>query len=84
MWQSLKNRLLYGWTARRGFGLVLGLFFLGQAVVFKEIPAGFFAAIFLTQSLGNVGCFGSGCCAPSLDAGAGKKSQEISYTEVGK
>lgn len=82
MWPSFKNRLRYGWTIRRGLGLALGIFFLGQAVVFKEVPAGLFAAIFLIQSLGNVGCFGSGCCAPSTDRTAEAGTAEISYTEL--
>jgi hypothetical protein len=82
MWNQIKQRLMYGWTLRRGIGLGVGLLFLVQALAFKEVPAGFFAAIFLTQSLANVGCFGSGCCAPSMDSKADGKTADISYTEI--
>lgn len=62
----MKQILLTNWHSMRWIRLVIGLFFLLQAIQYREILFGFIAAFFIFQSVFNSGCRLNGCEVPIL------------------
>lgn len=57
----MKKVLFTNWHAMRWIRIVIGLFFIQQAVQFHEFLLGFMAVFFLFQALFNLGCGLNGC-----------------------
>jgi hypothetical protein len=62
----MKQILFTNWHSMRWIRLVIGLFFLQQAIQYREILFGFIAAFFIFQSVFNTGCRLNGCEVPTL------------------
>lgn len=65
--ETLKERLLTGWTLRRALGGAMGLFVAIQAIVLKDALLGAFSAFFLIQIAANIGCFSSAGCGVQIN-----------------
>lgn len=83
MISALKYRLTNNWHFTRFAGLVLGVFFGIQALVYKEPLAGFVSVFFLIQVVTNTGCFGGGNCAVPR-ANASDEIEDVEFTEIKK
>jgi hypothetical protein len=59
---KMKERILKGWTLRRGLYLVIGIFVLVQSVMDRQWFGIFFGAYFTAMGLFGFGC-ASGNCA---------------------
>lgn len=62
----MKQILFTNWHSMRWIRLVIGLFFMQQAIQHREIVAGAVAAFFIFQSVFNAGCRLNGCEVPTL------------------
>lgn len=72
--------LLNNWHFMRWLRLVLGLFFMVQAVYFMDPIPGFAGAFFLFQALTNSGCCGVNSCATPVNNKSNPK--EITFEEI--
>lgn len=61
----MKQLLFTNWHSMRWIRLVIGLFFMQQAIQHREIVAGLVAAFFIFQSVFNTGCGLNGCAVPT-------------------
>tara|TARA_R110000868_G_scaffold174940_1_gene411809 strand:- start:21707 stop:21913 length:207 start_codon:yes stop_codon:yes gene_type:complete len=57
----MKQLLITNWHAMRWIRLVIGLFFVQQAIQYHEFLFGFIALFFLFQAVFNTGCSLNGC-----------------------
>ena len=62
----MKELLFTNWHAMRWIRLVIGLFFIQQAIQFHEYLLGFMAVYFLFQAIFNTGCSLNGCEVPTI------------------
>lgn len=62
----MKQLLFTNWHAMRWIRLVIGLFFVQQAIQYQEFLLGFIAAFFLFQAVFNTGCGLNGCNVRTL------------------
>ena len=62
----MKQILFTNWHSMRWIRLLIGLFFLQQAIQYSEILFGFIAAFFIFQSAFNTGCRLNGCEVSTL------------------
>ena len=63
---KMKKIFFTNWHAMRWIRLVIGLFFVQQAIQFQELMLGFVAVFFLFQSVFNTGCGLNGCKVPNF------------------
>jgi len=57
----MKNRLLTGWTLRRGIYLAMGVMILVQAFEEKQWMLSIFGLYFAVMGIFALGCAGSNC-----------------------
>lgn len=62
----MKQLLFTNWHAMRWIRLVIGLFFVQQAIQYHELLYGFIAVFFLFQAVFNTGCSLNGCQVSTL------------------
>ena len=62
----MKQLLFTNWHAMRWIRLVIGLFFVQQAIQYNEILFGLIAVFFLFQAVFNTGCSLNGCQVSTL------------------
>tara|TARA_R110000868_G_scaffold37111_4_gene131367 strand:+ start:58152 stop:58406 length:255 start_codon:yes stop_codon:yes gene_type:complete len=80
---QILHTILSDWHLRRVLGLLAGIFFLIQSLMYKDPIVGLLSGIFFFQVLTNKGCFGrSGCSIPSTDLKEENESKEPNYIEV--
>jgi hypothetical protein len=63
----MKQVLFTNWHAMRWIRLVIGLFFIQQAIQFHEFLFGVMAAFFLFQAVFNTGCGLNNCSVQNLE-----------------
>jgi hypothetical protein len=63
---KMKKMLFTNWHAMRWIRLVIGLFFIQQAIQFHEFLMAFVAVFFLFQAVFNTGCGLNGCQVPTF------------------
>lgn len=78
----MKHKLLSGWHAMRLLRLGLSLLLIIHAFQSTEWSMLVFAAIFLFQAIFNVGCCGTGTCAPMPPRRKNNNTTDISFEEI--
>jgi len=64
-------------------GLIAGIFFLTQSLMYKDPIIGLLSGMFFLQVFTNKGCFGrSGCAIPTISAHDKSAAKEPNYTEI--
>ena len=80
--ETIKQTLFSGWHFMRWLRLVLGIFFMVQAIQMHDTMIGIIAGFFLVTSITNIGCCGAtGCAAPKRNSKE-NTTEEISYEEI--
>jgi hypothetical protein len=81
MHKTMLENLKYNWSFMRIIRLILGFIVIGQSIVMKDVLFGIAGAAFVFMALFNMGCCGTGTCAPVVKNRQNKK-EETSYEEV--
>lgn len=80
---QILHTILSDWHIRRVMGLIAGIFFLIQSLMYKDPIIGLLSGIFFLQVLTNKGCFGrSGCAIPNTSLQDENEGKEPNYIEV--
>ncbi|GAA5521387.1 hypothetical protein Asal01_01328 [Fodinibius salicampi] len=80
-----KQSFFSNWHLRRWVALIVGIFFMIQAIRFSDIISGIAGAFFLFQTYTDSGCLvGNSCTPPSADHNKDEqnKIEEIEFTEI--
>ncbi|MGB4960457.1 MAG: hypothetical protein WBO36_13340 [Saprospiraceae bacterium] len=71
------------WHFMRWVRLIIGLYFIWQAVTTRDGFSGFIGSFFLLQAITNTGCCGSGGChIPIKKSVENKEAEDIDYTII--
>lgn len=77
----MKQTILTNWTFVRILRLLLGLGIIVQAVIVKDAFLGVAGLLFSSMAVFNVGCCGTGGCAPTPKKSS-KTIHDTTYEEV--
>lgn len=80
-----KQSLFTNWHLMRWVALIVGIFFMIQAIRFSDIISGIAGAFFLFQAYTNSGCLIGNSCTPPTDEhnkGEQNRVEEIEFTEI--
>jgi hypothetical protein len=81
---AIRQTLFTQWHVVRILRLVIGIFFMGQAIALRETLTGIIASLLIFQPLTNTGCCGVGSCSIPSTPSDSKKPQDhlVEYEEV--
>ena len=80
--ETIKQTLFSGWHLMRWLRLILGIFFMVQAIQMHDTMIGVIAAFFLVTAITNIGCCRAGGCAAPTRKGKVDSTEEILYEEI--
>lgn len=83
--QTLKNRILTGWTFARALYFILGMAVIIQAIVEKQYIGLIFGAYFASMGLFGFGCAGGSCNATYSKASESNNNpiiEDVTYEEI--
>jgi hypothetical protein len=80
--EAIRQTLLTQWNFMRWLRLIVGVFFIAQAIQIHDAIAGFVGSLLLFQAFTNTGCCGAGGCAVPVNNISDKSNDEVEYEEV--
>jgi len=82
----MKERLLTGWTFRRGLYLAMGITIVVQSIISKQIMGTFLGVYFASMGLFAFGCAGGNCFGGNCETRPIKKAdnniEDVTFEEI--